>query len=89
MSNLPPGVTDSMIPGNRWEDQEVSLSLFVTFGDLRNMADFVNQYRPSQRPKNVHDLHFELSNSLDMILEQVELDGMAKRLQDGRWVIGD
>lgn len=89
MSNLPPGVTDSMIPGNRWEDQEFNLNVFATFGDLRNMVDFVNRYPPSRKQKNVHDLHFELSDSLEAVLEQLEVEDMVKRTEDGRWVIGD
>ena len=33
-SDLPPGVTESMIPGNRPEDEEVEISLILTKGDI-------------------------------------------------------
>ena len=33
-SNLPPGVTESMIPGNRPEDEEVEVTITLTKGDI-------------------------------------------------------
>lgn len=39
MSNLPPGVTDSMIPGNRPEDQEEEITIILTKGDIIDIID--------------------------------------------------
>mgnify|MGYP000335402426 CR=1 FL=1 len=33
-SNLPPGVTESMIPGNRPEDEEVEVTITLIRGDI-------------------------------------------------------
>lgn len=78
-----------MIPGNRWEDQEFNLNLFVTFGDLRNMVDFVNRYPTANRQKGLLNLYFDLSDSLEVILEQLEVEDVVKHMEDGRWVIRD
>lgn len=42
-SNLPPGVTDSMIPGNRPEDQEFEIVL--TKDDIYALRDFYLRLR--------------------------------------------
>ena len=38
-SNLPPGVTDSMIPGNRPEDEEVEITITLCKGELDYIRD--------------------------------------------------
>lgn len=47
MSNLPPGVNERMIPGNRPEDQEVEVELVLTVGDLDALERWGNQTDPA------------------------------------------
>jgi hypothetical protein len=39
MINYPPGVTESMIPGNRPEDQEIELKIVLTRGDIDDILN--------------------------------------------------
>jgi len=39
-SNLPPGVTDADIPGNRPEDQEKEITLVLTLGDIDELIRY-------------------------------------------------
>lgn len=39
-SNLPPGVTESMIPGNRPEDQEIEVTIILTNGEIDDIVNF-------------------------------------------------
>ncbi len=41
-SNLPPGVNESDIPGNRPQDQEVEISILLTVGEVRALRSFAN-----------------------------------------------
>jgi len=60
VSNLPPGVTESMIPGNRPEDEEVEILL--TLGDIQILSDFA--HNPA--------LPDGVQNIINNILEQVD-----------------
>ena len=62
-SNLPPGVTDSMIPGNRPEDREVKVTLVLSVGDIDDLrnADI----------KNDENLRITLAIILEQIDEQI------------------
>ena len=62
-SNLPPGVTDSMIPGNRPEDREVEVTLVLSVGDIDDLrnADI----------KNDENLRITLAIILEQIDEQI------------------
>lgn len=63
-SNLPPGVTDAMIPGNRPEDREVEISLVLCVGDIDDlrMAKATNDY---------HNITFIIDTIVEQIDEQL------------------
>lgn len=43
LSNLPPGVTESMIPGNRLEDQELEFIIYLTVGQMDDLVDWMEK----------------------------------------------
>ena len=57
LSNLPPGVTESMIPGNRPEDVRWDKLVEAVFAELANMGlDCVNRF-DEQRVYNLIEKH--------------------------------
>ena len=56
ISNYPPGVTESMIPGNRPEDQEVEVTIVLTKGDI---DDIINEY-----PENYGFIWDDIKNQI-------------------------
>ena len=39
-SNLPPGVTESMIPGNRPEDQEIECVIYLSQHEIDDLKNY-------------------------------------------------
>lgn len=68
LSNLPPGVTESMIPGNRPEDQEFEFNIVLTKGEIENLT----VYALSNTPPNRNMIFWEIvCNILNQIEEQI------------------
>lgn len=65
-SNLPPGVSDSMIPGNRPEDRDIEVTIGITFGDLDTMEQFI-LYCDTHGEKN--NLYLAIRDIVDQIHE--------------------
>jgi len=66
-SNLPPGITDAMLPGNRPEDQEVEVFLVLTVGEIEDLqCELQNQM--DVPPEKRSPVWYVLEN----ILEQFE-----------------
>ena len=66
-SNLPPGVTDSMIPGNRPEDREVEVILYLSVGEI----DALIYYNERQQALEVNKRN-EIWYIIEDIAEQLE-----------------
>jgi hypothetical protein len=63
-SNLPPGVTDSMILGNRPEDREIEATIGITVGDLDTLEQFLARCdRAGHRP----NLYLAVRDIVDQI----------------------
>ena len=69
LSNLPPGVTDSMIPGNRPEDQEIETDMIFTCGEIEQLQRF-NETQLKLPLAERHELWATVSN----IVEQFDVD---------------
>lgn len=62
-SNLPPGVTDSMIPGNRPEDQEIEVPMIFSVGEI----DALRAYNIAQHKMEVSHRHELWTIILNMV----------------------
>ncbi len=60
-NNLPPGITESMIPGNRPEDQEIEVTITLTKDDLDYLVDYHGKYPQDDNIRSI----------VDEILEQI------------------
>lgn len=67
MNNLPPGVTDSMIPGNRAEDEEIDIPVFFCVGEIDDLISFREDQNKLTKEKQSDILYL-----IDNILEQLE-----------------
>lgn len=69
LSNLPPGVTDDMIPGNRPEDQEVETWMIFSVGEI----EALRIYNDTQQKIGVAQRH-ELWDIISNMIEQFNED---------------
>jgi hypothetical protein len=69
LSNYPPGVTDSDIPGSRPEDKEVELSVILTMGDLQTLQEWIERKPGTVYCQEVNDVLFNL---WDQVKEEYE-----------------
>ena len=54
LSNLPPGVTDSMLPGNRPEDQENEVILILSVGEIKDIrCELENQMAKGRNERSL------------------------------------
>ena len=72
-SNLPPGVTEGDIPGNRPEDQEFELLVSFAVGGYQDMRRFVDEQRKLPRSKQ-HCMFIEIENIVEQIEDQFETE---------------
>lgn len=72
-SNLPPGVTEGMIPGNRPEDVETEYYITFAAWEIADMREFVNKQDAVPIEKK-HELYPVIQNIMDQIDEQDEGD---------------
>lgn len=70
-NNLPPGVTESMLPGNRPEDEEVEVALVFTKGEIDDLKRFYYKEFVKERAAR-HYLYTTVVN----IIEQFNEDGL-------------
>ena len=70
-SNLPPGVTEAMIPGNRPEDQEVEIVMVFTEGEIKDLRQFY-EYQQSLPIEGRHLLWPTVEN----LVEQFDTEGI-------------
>jgi hypothetical protein len=63
-SNLPPGVTESMIPGNRPEDQEVEITMIFSVGEIDALRSYNDAQHKIEIPHR-HELWDIVSNMID------------------------
>ena len=67
-SNLPPGVSESMIPGNRPMDQETEITLIFTTGEIDELKQYVDYQRKLPKSER-HELWEIIENMLDQVKE--------------------
>jgi len=67
LSNLPPGVTESMIPGNRPEDREVECVICLSVGEIEMLQDWRDRETRLMQQLTPHELY----NTIDGILDQI------------------
>ncbi len=67
-SNLPPGVTENMIPGNRPEDEEVEIVMNFTKGDISNLRYYYHEQIKKPR-QNRHELWAIVENMIELFSE--------------------
>lgn len=70
MNNLPPGVTEGMIPGNRPEDVDIDCPIYLCVGDGESIVDFMDRYGDSFYKKLPRDLWGILS-TIESIYHQL------------------
>jgi len=63
LSNLPPGVTEDMLPGSRPEDEEREFVLTISVGEISHLIQV-------KKHDKDNELHYFVCN----ILEQIEED---------------
>lgn len=63
-SNLPPGVTEAMIPGNRPEDQEIEIVMLFTQGEIDELRQF-HEHQQLLPIANRHPLWATVANMID------------------------
>lgn len=74
LSNLPPGVTDSMLPGNRPEDQEVIATIVFTVGEIQEFYQF------AQEQKKVHlNQRSNLGFAVIELVDQLGAEGALRK----------
>ena len=67
LSNLLPGVTVNMIPGNRPEDEEIEVCLVLTVGEIEDLECELNNLM--DQPENKRSPVWTV---LENILEQIK-----------------
>ena len=71
VSNLPPGVTESMLPGSRPEDKEIEITMIFTQGEIDDLRNFhENQY--GLEVSKQHNLAYIVAN----MIEQFDGEGL-------------
>jgi len=87
-SNLPPGVTESMIPGNRPED-----AAFETWHDAKetelekDIDSMIDEIRSGYQGGFEHDMEFDqgaLAAEMARLLEELDLDGRVYQILQER-----
>ena len=68
-SNLPPGVTDSMIPGNRPEDREVEIVLVLSISEIEDLKKY-NEEQQKIDIKKRDNFSFTIENIIEQLDEQ-------------------
>ena len=66
LSNLPPGVTEGMLPGNRPEDQEVELTLIFTVGEIEDLRDYYDD-QMKESHENRSSIWYVIENMLEQL----------------------
>jgi len=67
-NNLPPGVTESMLPGNRPEDEEIEVFLVFTRGEIDDLKRFYHKEFVKAR-ENQHWLMSTVTNIIEQFGE--------------------
>ena len=62
LSNLPPGVTDNMLPGSRPEDQEMEVCFTLTQGEIDDLINFDGDFKR---------IEFVIENLKEQLFDQV------------------
>jgi len=68
LSNLPPGVTNSMLPGSRPEDEEIEFYVLLTKGEVQDLSYW---YSDKKRGDTIPP---EIEDFLETIYEQICVD---------------
>ena len=69
MINLPPDVSESQIPGNRPDDEEIEFTLVLTIGDIQDLKQFYQE----QMAKPCAERHYLWCFTANVI-EQINYD---------------
>lgn len=64
LSNLPPGVTEGMIPGNRPEDEEIEITMIFSRGEIDELRQY-NQIQMQLPVTSRHELWVTVSNMVE------------------------
>lgn len=71
LNSLPPGIVESMLPGNRPEDKEIEVVMIFTQGEIDDLRNFhENQYGLELSVQ--HELAYIVAN----IIEQFDKDDL-------------
>jgi len=76
-SNLPPGINENDLPGNRPEDQEIETIIIFTQGEIDALKRY-NDIQMRLRISSRHELWDIISNIVEQLEEQEEPKSIKK-----------